>query len=336
MTLRFAEVDFDLANAARRVIEGSLGVVAGERVVIVVDKPREALGTSLAETARSGHAEAELVVLEQFGGRPLRTIPDALRAVLSRSQASVLLIGFDDGEAEMRGEYIALAAQQNLRHAHMIGISRRAMLAGFSVDSARILDAARAVRMRLRPDSVLQLRSASGSDLEVKLSEQHRWHERVGLVRPGRWEHLPSGALFTCPLDVNGVFVADASVGGQFGAAVGVLTRSPVRVAIQGGVVRTVQCIDRSLAHAVETALRAVNDGDRACIVRLGLNVGMRDSMGEIVADENMPGLHLGFGGLQAADGPWDAPKQLSMAAVGADVDLDGAALLREGRYTVL
>ncbi|MGH7295654.1 MAG: hypothetical protein ACRELB_12000, partial [Polyangiaceae bacterium] len=255
--LRLPELDFDLANAARRVIESSLGVVAGDRVVIVVDASREPVGATLAELARTLGAEAELVLLEKLGRRPLRSLPVQLRAELTRAQASVLLVGFEEGERQMRREYVELVTELRLRHAHMVGVGRRTLLAGFSVDPQRIVAATRAVRTRLRDDSVLRLRSPAGSDLVVKLDPKCRWQERVGLVRPGRWENLPSGELFTCPGDVNGIFVADASMGGPVGAAAGALSRSPVRVEIRGGACKSVQCVDRALVLAVEGALRA-------------------------------------------------------------------------------
>jgi leucyl aminopeptidase (aminopeptidase T) len=336
--LRLPEIDFDLASAARRVIETSLGVVAGDRVLIVVDGVRELLGVTLAEIARTVRAEAEVVVLEKLARRPVRNLPEQLRAELARAQASVLLIGFEEGEWQMRMEYVKLVTELRLRHAHMIGVGRPTMLAGFSVDPQRILDATRAVRTRMRPDSVLRLRSPAGSDLEVKLGPQCRWQERVGIVRPGRWENLPSGELFTCPVDVNGVFVADASMGSALGATAGMLGRSPVRVEVKAGACRSVQCIDRGLATAVESFLRAERNAEKVGMVVLGTNIGMHEATGEVVSDQNVPGLHIAFGATLAdqTGASWDAPTQLVMAGTQADVDLDGAPLLRQGRYLVL
>jgi leucyl aminopeptidase (aminopeptidase T) len=336
--LRLPDFDFDLANAARRVVETALGVVAGDRLLVVVDGARESLGSTLAEVARARGAEAELVVLEKLARRPVRSLPDQLRAELSRAQASVLLVGFDDGERQMRREYVEVVTKLRLRHAHMVGVGRRTMMTGFTADPQRVLDATRAVRMRLRPNSVLRLRSPAGSDLEVKLDPRHRWQERVGIVRPGRWENLPSGELFTCPADVNGVFIADASMGGNAGAQAGVLSRTPIRVEIRGGTCRGVQCVDRSLATTVDSLLRAERNGDKVGMVVIGTNVGLRDATGEVVADQNMPGLHIAFGATLAEQtgATWDAPTQLLLAGTRADVDLDGVPLLREGRYLVL
>jgi len=172
----------------------------------------------------------------------------------------------------------------------------------------------------------------------VKLDPRNRWQERVGIIRPGRWENLPSGELFTCPADVNGVFVADASIGSPVGAAAGVLARNPIRLEIKGGVCRSVSCNDRILAGGVESALHSERNAERVGMVILGTNVGIRDPTGEVICDQNMPGLHLGFGATfpDQTGATWDAPTQMAVTATAGDVDLDGGPLLRNGRYLVL
>jgi leucyl aminopeptidase (aminopeptidase T) len=205
------------------------------------------------------------------------------------------------------------------------------------VDHARVLDATRAVRTRLRPDSLLRVRSAAGTDLEVRLDPAMRWTEHVGVIRPGRWENLPSGKLVTCPGLVRGVFVADGSVGGQFGQVAGVLDRSPVRVEIDGSMCRSVRCADRAIQRDVEAFLQREHNLTRVGGVCLGTNIGVLQPTGEILCDQNLPGLHVVFGS-SAADqtgATWTTRAQLPMTGAGADVDLDGAALLRAGRYMV-
>jgi aminopeptidase len=208
---------------------------------------------------------------------------------------------------------------------------------GFSVDSARMLDATRAVRTRLRPDSTLRLRNPAGSDFEVKLDPAHRWIEHVGVLRPGRWENLPSGKLTTSPGDCNGIFVADASIGEYFGARAGLLHRTPVRMEIEKGVLRSVRCDDRALQREIESYVKREHNGERVGTIVLGTNVGLLAPVGEIVGDQILPGLHLGFGATLAEQtgASWTSRSQLSITCSGADVDLDGGPLLRSGRYLV-
>jgi leucyl aminopeptidase (aminopeptidase T) len=337
-SVRVPTIDFELANAARRIIEGALGLVAGERIVIVVDRSRRELGVTLHEVAKTTGAKTLMLELEDLGDRPLRRVPDALVKELETAQASILLCGFEDGEQTMRVELcLELVRKLSLRHAHMIGVTRRSMLTGFSVDPTRVLDATRAIRTRIRPSSVLRLRSAAGSDLEVKLSPAHRWMEHVGVLRPGRWENLPSGEIVTCPAEARGVYVADASMGGHFGQAAGLLSDKPVRLEIEGGTCKAVRCRDLALQREVERFIKAERNGDRVGAVGFGTNVGITEPIGDVSCDQNMPGMHVSLGSTfsDQTGASWDCRTQITFTSGYADVDLDGTPLLRHGRYII-
>ncbi len=335
--MRLPAIDFDVVNAARRILEGSLGLVPGEKVFLLLDRERAELGPALVETARSAGARCEMLVLEDIEPRPVHTLPEAVRAAVGDAQATVMLIGFQDGEQPMRLEFLELVRDLELRHAHMVGVTRRSMIAGFSVDPSRILDMTRVVRTRLRPDSALKLRTGAGSDMSVTLTPAHRWAEHVGVIRPGRWENLPSGELMTSPATVDGVFVCDASMGGHFGAAAGLMASTPVRLAIEASVVRSVSCPDRGLQREVEAFLRRELYADHVGTVVLGTNVGILSPVGELICDQNLPGLHIGLGTTfpEMTGAPFTTRSQLSLTCAYSDVDLDGAPLLRSGRYLI-
>jgi leucyl aminopeptidase (aminopeptidase T) len=319
------------------VVEGALGVVRGEHVVLIVDRSRRDVGSALLEVARDIGADPIVHEIESHGERPLRQLPDSIRSAFGRAQASLVNIAFEDGEIGMRHEILEAVRILSLRHAHMIGVSRRSLIAGFSVDHARILTTTRAVRTRLRPDSLFRVRTPAGTDLEVRLDPSMRWLEHVGAIRPGKWENLPSGKLATCPGSVRGVFVADASMGGQHGQEVGLLERAPVRIEVEGSMCKSVRCIDRTIQREVETFLQREHNLTRIGGICLGTNVGILSPTGEIVADQNLPGLHVTFGSAAAdqTGAKWSTRAQLPLAGAGGDVDLDGAPLLRAGRYMV-
>ncbi|HEX7663078.1 MAG TPA: hypothetical protein VF407_01135 [Polyangiaceae bacterium] len=337
VTVRLSAVDFDVVNAARRILESSLGVVPGDRVLVLLDVERADMASVMIEVAQSLGAVANVFVLEEFGGRPQTELPGPVLDALHTAQASILLISSHDAETPLRQELLSYVADNRLRHAHMPGVSRSSVIVGFSADPQRVADATRAVRMRMRPSSRLHLRSTSGSDLVVFFAPQHRWVEHVGTIRPGRWENLPSGALVTAAGEVNGVFVADASLGSEHGSAAGVLEGKPVRFDIENGVCKGVRCNDLTLQRAIEEVLRRERDLDRVGLVLLGTNIGIARPTGEAVCDQNMPGLHLGFGATfpDQTGATWTSRGQLIATSASGDVDLDGAPLLRSGRYIV-
>ncbi|GEM_PF-413205 len=336
--MRLNTIDFDLVNAARRIVENSLGVVRGERMLIIVDRARHDIAPALVEVTRNLGAACELLILEDIEARPVREVPAVISAAMKNAQASILLVGFVDGEQPMRGDYLEAVRVLGLRHAHMVGVTKHSMLAGFSVDPARILDTTRAVRTRLRSDSVLKVRSLAGTNLTVKLNPSFRWAEHVGVIRPGRWENLPSGELMTSPGEISGLFVCDASMGGPFGQAAGLLTRSPVRFEIEANLVKSVSSSNHALQRDVESFLRSEHHADRVGTIVLGTNVGILKPVGELICDQNLPGLHLGLGSTfpDKTGAPSTTRAQLSLTAAGSDVDLDGAPLLRSGRYMIV
>jgi len=70
--------------------------------------------------------------------------------------------------------------------------------------------------------------------------------------------------------------------------------------------------------------------------VSLGTNVGIYAPSGDIMCDQNLPGLHIGFGSpfpTRPAQRGTLAPAHGDVR--NADVDLDGAPLLRHGRYLI-
>jgi leucyl aminopeptidase (aminopeptidase T) len=136
---------------------------------------------------------------------------------------------------------------------------------------------------------------------------------------------------------VRGVFVADASIGGQFGQTAGLLERAPVRIEIDGSTCRSVRCSDRAIQRDVESFLQREHNLTRVGGICLGTNVGILSPTGEIIADQNLPGLHLIFGtaASEQTGATWSTRAQLPMTCASEDVDLDGAPLLRAGRYMV-
>jgi leucyl aminopeptidase (aminopeptidase T) len=85
----------------------------------------------------------------------------------------------------------------------------------------------------------------------------------------------------------------------------------------------------------VERFLKSDRNGERLGAIGLGTNVGIHAPIGDVSCDQNMPGLTLGLGSTfsEQTGASWDSRIQVTFTAAHADVDLDGAPLLRHGRY---
>jgi aminopeptidase len=98
-----------------------------------------------------------------------------------------------------------------------------------------------------------------------------------------------------------------------------------------------VTCSDRALQREIESYLQREHNLTRVGSISLGTNVGILEPTGELIADQNLPGLHLSFGSTvpEQTGAKWTTRAQLPMTGAESDVDLDGMPLLRSGRYMV-
>lgn len=327
--------NYELLSAARRVVEGALTLVPGERLIVIADEPRRELADAIVEAASWAKASCQRFELEAFGPAPLGELPKEIADALQQAQASVYVARGDVSEMPLRRQLVEAVATHELRHAHMLGLTARTMAAGLAVDPHRIADVARKLKARLGPSSEIRLKSAAGSDLVVRCAPAHRWVENSGIIRPGRWLNLPAGELLTAPAHVEGTFVADASVTEVPGLDGHPSSRAPVALTIDGRRVTAVSCSDRTLQAAVEAFLHGGANQARVGLVSFGTNIGLSEPTGALIVDQTLPGLHLALGmslpALTGAD--WDSAGQLVLTGKGADVDIDGDVVLRSGRY---
>lgn len=333
-----ASLDAGIAVAAHRLVTGSLSVVSGERIVVVVDEAHRLMGEIIRDVVITEGSAATLFCLEQLGPRPHAALHPTITAALANAQASVLLIDFQAGELQMRTEMVDTAADHKLRHGHMIGVSRASLVAGFSVDPHRIAEKSRAVAVRLRSDSRIAVRSNLGTDLVVELTARCKWVDYGCIVAPGKRVNLPGGELVTSPETVNGVYVANGTLGDADGALRRDLRETPVLLRIAGSRVTAVECErDRQLARSISERMFRTSNLDRVGLVGFGVNVGLTTPVGDVFTDQKLPGVHLSLGETfpQKTGATWTSKSWLALTTVEADCDVDKLPILRRGRYLV-
>ena len=324
--------------AARRLVEQSLAVVRGERVVLIFDRAHQEFARIIGEAATVIDAQPLAFCLEELGPRPHTSLPAPLRDAIASAQASVLLIDFHGGELDFRTEVVREAARHRLRHGHMIGVGRASMVAGFSVDPHRISDKSRALLTRVRPDAKITIKSDAGTQLVVTLGPTHRWIEYGNVVSPGKRVNLPGGELVTSPLSVDGVYVADGTLGDADGQLTRRLADTPLTLRIEAGRVVSVECErDLALAHTLTTRIRRTHHLDRVGLLNFGVNLGLSEPLGEIFTDQKLPGVHLSLGTTfpEKTGASWDCKSWIALTTRACDADIDKTPVLRRGHYLI-
>lgn len=331
----------DLARAATILVKTALRVSAGERFVAVGDGESQPMLAALEEAARAQGAEAASLRIDLLrsystnhsGERPHKVLPDAVRRAMLSAQASAFVASALHAESSMRDQLLHVVGACRIRHAHMAGISPVAFATGLVTDHGTIAETARALERRLEVARELAVESPEGTKLVVRTGKAHRWIARTGIVASGEHSQFPTGSIIATPEEVEGTFVATASLGEFFGAREGLL-REPVVFTIEGGRVTAVSCpANPSLVRDVEAMLKVAVNSDRVGLVVLGVNTGIVEAVGDAGVDQHRPGLHLVFGDpmskLTAAT--WNARTSFAACQARSSVLVDGAVVVSDG-----
>ncbi len=330
--------DAGLAVAATRLVEGSLGLVRGETLLLVHDAAHTAVAEVVVDVVKSIGASAKVFRLEDFGSRPCTRTPAPIVDAMPQAQASLLMVDFHRGELSMRTEIVERAAAARLRHGHMVGVTRASLIAGFSVDPRRVSDQMRSLVVRLGPNARIHARSRAGTDLHIELSPRCQWVEYGCVVQPGKRVNLPGGELITCPAKVDGTYVADGTLGDAEGSLTRSLRDAPITLRIAASRVQSVECArEPGLGRMVSDRVRQFANLDRVGLVGFGVNIGISAPVGDVFTDQKVPGVHLSLGETfpEKTGALWSAKSWIALTSAETDVDVDKLAVLRSGRYLI-
>jgi hypothetical protein len=111
---------------ARTAVRTCMGITTPDRAFILADAVSHGIGELLCEEASDAGGEVLLHDLEQCGERPMRALPEALRADLIAFRPSVTFYSASARPSEVSfrtGLRIFLLKDLNVRHGHMVGIN---------------------------------------------------------------------------------------------------------------------------------------------------------------------------------------------------------------------
>ncbi len=333
-----AAIDAGLSAPAQRVLEELVQLNRNERLTLVHDRANEPMANAFELAALERGARVTRVDIEAFAARPWSRCPQEALEAASSADATVFVTTNEEGEYDARHTFVTAAIAARARHVHIVGTSRKAFIGGLVTNPHRIFDLLTSLRTALRPQSRLHVRSPAGTSLEIEMAPHLRWFPMGSPLNPGQWLNVPYGALVSSPSSVTGTYVVDASMGGGLGSRLGSLSNRPLRLMFEAGRVKAVECRDAALELYVKKFMSDGLGHDRVGLIRLGANIGVAAPLGELLYDEVMPGVHLCLGDPLAprTGAHWSSHGQLPFAVADNDVDLDGEALIRHGRYVRL
>jgi leucyl aminopeptidase (aminopeptidase T) len=332
-----APYDPELAPGARNAVENCLGVRAGERLTLIVDRATSEIGASLWAAAQRAGAEVQGFMLEVEGTRPLMACPPTILEAIDDSAAVIGCFQPQEGEIPSRVQMIDLIERKRIRYAHMVWISSEIMCQAMRADYRAIDALSRWVLDTVRGCARIMVKSPAGTDIEATFNPDYVWIKTSGIVDPAYWSNLPGGEVWTAPENINGVFVVDGAVGDYLCPKYGDISATPLSIEVENGLLRDAHCANTALlADFVEYCARVAN-GNRVGEFALGTNIGISRMIGNLLQDEKVPGVHIAFGNPCASltGTPWTCTTHIDAISRNTDVWADGAQIMAGGQYLI-
>ena len=304
----------DLDRAVRAVVRDCLGVKQGEEVLVIANPATQHLGERMREEAADAGGDAVLALISErvsHAGEPPRSVADAMAA------ADVILAptlqSLSHTAARNR------ASEAGARCATLPGVTEEMLARVMSADMGGLRRKGHAIAAALDRASEAHVTSANGTDLRLDLSGRK--------AIPGAGENLPCGEGYIAPVGGNGTLVIDGSMAG-----VG-LVDEPVELVIEGGHLTSA----RGGQGMAFMELLSEHGENGTNVAELGIGTNERAKLtGEILEDEKILGTcHVAFGASAAIGGTVQVPVHLDCVVMKPTVELDGEAIVGNGKLLV-
>jgi leucyl aminopeptidase (aminopeptidase T) len=332
-------IPFDPAfsEGAHNAVHVCLRIDAKEKVTLITDWACAEIAASIAAELDKLGSPYNTFVLEELAPRPLTDMPKPVLDDMESSQVSIFAVVAQKNELRTRMQMTDVVNRRKMRHAHMVNIERRIMLEGMRADfikvdelSAKVLDIATGPRK-------VRARTAAGTDIVADLNPDYKWLKTSGIISPNKWGNLPGGEVFTCPGEVNGVFVIDGVVGDYLCAKYGDLCETPLTIRIEKNRLTEATSANHELQDEFWRYTHTDENSDRVGEFAIGTNIGLHGVIGNILQDEKIPGIHIAFGNPYGAHtgADWDCSTHIDVVGTKFDIWADERQIMRAGEFLI-
>ncbi len=315
--------------AARVVIQDSLAVRDGERVLVVFEDGFDELAAALLMATDQVQAEVDAI---KVGVPLIPNIVAKLERRLARCDVSVLIASLAFPR-DVR-QVLIPGPDTERRHAHMLGVTDAIIRQSLRSDYLAVHELGQDLVQQLNTAYEIKVESPSGTDLRVRREPTARWYNQGGLQFGPGWTNLPAGEVVTTPCSVEGAFVSDGGIWLSDGS---VLDRAEARrlvLRFEGGRLVGVE----GAVGARDRLLRDVDshaEGRRVGQIVFGTNVGVLAPIGQHAQDVKLPGFHLvlGYTAPEQTGASWNGEGMVTVLQRQESVWLGARQVIERGRY---
>jgi leucyl aminopeptidase (aminopeptidase T) len=324
-----------LMSAARQAAITCLATTKDDCAVVIFDADRRSIAAALVQAFQEIGAKVEAVDMDSFGERPYTTTPGALIKAMERATVSALAVFSIQGELTVRRAVIDASKRYKIRHAHMPSITTEVFEDGLSMDYNEIARFMDKLVHEISHTSSLKLTSVGGSNIEFSYPSPPTIVKLDGLIKPGRWQNLPSGQIIIAPDDARGTLVVDSSLGDWFTNKYDV-NEYPVTLEFENNRVRNLRCKNRKLERELSLYLRSSENSGRISELVIGANLGLTQGHSGSLFHGYRPGASISVGGANTPDLKldWDAPTFVNLIGQHSTIYVGGRVIMTDDVFS--
>lgn len=315
-----------LKEAALVAARDCLGVQKHEKVLIVTDTKRLAIGRALYEICQDLGEEVlfmEMAPRTVNGAEPPSAIAEAMKhvdVVICPTTMSVT------HTAARRG-----ACEAGARVGTMPGITEDVMVRTMRADYHEIARLTEKIADILTNGNMAYVTTPAGTDIRMPIDDIKAKPSTGLVLTPGTYGNLPSGEAFLMPKEgaSEGVYVVDGSLAG-----IGLITDAPIKITIEKGM--AVKIDGGAQARIFEKTVNSIGDKARN-LAELGVGTNsMAEINGTILEDEKVLGtVHLALGNNMSMGGTCDVGFHVDGILLNPTLKIDDQLILENGKMLV-
>ena len=337
-SLKEVEWNPEYLKGARNAIFTCLKVQEGEIMTVVTDQETSEIGAALFSVARMAGASVTAFVIEDYSERPIKNMPAAILDAIAMSDVALYAVQSQVGELPARKQFVNVIEQKGVRYAHMVQISPDIMLQGMRADYKVVNAIGQHIREMAMNCHSITTKTEAGTDIEASFIPELNWIATCGIITRQIWSNLPAGEVFTAPYNVNGIYVADGTIGDYFNQKYGNLANYPLYLEIENNRLRSVKCDNRYLEVEFSRYVNSSENSNRVGEFAIGANIGVKSMIYNLLQDEKLPGMHIAFGDPLASQtgADWSAPTHVDAIAKNCNIWIDSQQIMQEGQFLFL
>lgn len=319
--------------AARNATATCLGATAEDRAVIIFDHSTREIAAALLRAFDELDTAVTTFDMDQVGKRPFNKLPAEVVTALRGSTVSATALTTMQGELSARRTILETAGAHGLRHAHMPSITTEIFEDALAMDYREVSSFIEHLVEVISATTSFTMTSAGGTHLEFSYPSPPLLQKLDGLIKPDRWQNLPSGQIIIYPTDTKGVYVVDRTLGDWFEHKYEI-AEHPVTFEFENGQVRSLRCDNRRLERDLWVYIRSSENSGRISELVIGANLGLTQGHTGALYEGYRPGASIAIGSLDPDLLGWQSTTFLPMVSIRNSIVVGDRQIMVDDAFT--